>query len=79
MPEIVSVVTNVFSWVVLEFDLGLLRLRFVTMPEPNRNAELMWSTDNGEDTLLLLLLDCLHERCSSDILHSKFARDSDCC
>lgn len=46
----------VSSWVVLEFDLGLLRLRSVTMPEANRNANLIWSTGNGKGTLLLLLV-----------------------
>lgn len=67
----------VSSWVVLEFDLGLVGLRSVTVPEANRKAKLIWSTGNGEGDLLLLLL--LHERCSPDILRSEIATDGYCC
>lgn len=44
----------VSSWVVLDFDLGLLGLRSATMPEAHINTKLIWSTGNGGDTLLLL-------------------------
>lgn len=67
---------SVSNWVVLEFHLGLLKLRSVTVPEVSRNAKLICSTGSGESTLLLLLP--LHGNCLSSVLHSKIAMDSYC-